>query len=143
MKAAIDAAIALIGGWRAALFLALAIAFGIAAGVTGFRLKLSEAHVGKLEAEAVNWKDANDANRFTIETLTERINGMVEERRLQRDAQQAAILAGLEREARITQELGKTRQELKDAYRRSPTARAWGSAGVDADVARRLPGMPD
>lgn len=143
MKPTIDVALALVGGVRAAIFLALLVVVGVVALVTGVRLDLAKARIATLEEAAKNWREANQANVYTIDALSQRIDGMVEARRLQREAQQAAIMAGLEREARITKELGKTRQELQDAYRRSPTAHAWGNAGVDADVARRLPGLPD
>lgn len=94
----------------------------------------------KLKLDIAAYQDAQTVNLSNIDNLKERIDAMVESRRLEANAMAEAVAASEAATAAANAKLAATTEELNNVYAKYPTARAWGNTGVDARVADRLPG---
>lgn len=133
----------IIGGVRAAIFLAFALALAVVNGVQAVRLKAVKAQASELKASVATYEAVNKANVSAIEAMQERIKRMVDERRAEAAAAADAVAAAQASENKAKAKLAKRERELKDIYENNPNAAAWGNTGVDADVLRRLPSGSD
>lgn len=125
---------------------------GIAAGVLAvvalvgyqsWRIRDLKQQRAVLEAREDTWRQAQSTNLNTIRELREALQRIADERRIDERKAREAVAAAQSEAENIQKRLDAARGELDNVYAKFPRARAWGAVGVDADVARRLPGGAD
>ena len=134
-----------LGGWRAAIFLALAVAFGATVMVQSHRLEAAQATIVERDTEISGFKTAIDTYQGAQETNL----GTIKELRAANEAwataadartnraNQAVAAIAAERDA-LAVELDKSRRARRDIYENDPTAAAWGRARVPDRVVAGL-----
>lgn len=131
-------ALNLIGGVRAAIFLALAVALGATAGVQSARLSSRTAERDTLIAQAATWRQANASNVQAIDDLKKANQAWSSiARDTQTKAAQAVAAAASERDA-LAKEYDERRRARSELYRDNQDAAAWGRTAVPAGVADLL-----
>lgn len=121
---------------------ALVLAIAGAAAVA-WRIDSLKDRVAVLEAQAETWRQAQDTNMNTIAVLKAANKRIIDAQRADKAEGERAVAAAAARQKTIEQERDRALGELERVYAKSPQARAWAATGVDADVARRLPGGTD
>lgn len=130
----------IIGGVRAAIFAAFALALAVLSGVQTWRLHTVQVTVAELKEKNTAFESAQTANLSAIDALKARIETMVKERQVEQKRSALAVAAVMIEMQNAQLTADKRKRELESIYARNPNAAAWGAAGVDADVLRQLPG---
>lgn len=105
-----------------------------------YRIGTLKSDLTLANAAVQGYQHAQQTNLSTITDLQHRLQAMADGIKADQDAARAEADQAEAHAAAAEKELEHTRGELKNVYARSANARAWGNAGVDADVAARLPG---
>lgn len=135
---AIKAGLALVGGVRAAIFLALSVAFGATAVVQSIRLDSAQADRDKWQAAANTSLEANRTNQQTIADLQE-ANRRWAALLATRAEDSAAAVAAVERERdALADEVKRRRAERETLYGKDQSAAEWGRTRVPDSVLREL-----
>lgn len=132
------AALALIGGVRAAIFLGLALAALVAVGIQTHRLSERTEERDLLQAQAALWEQANRDNVQAIADLKAANTNWADAARAGADKARAAADRLADERARHAQELEEARRERGTIYANDPNAAAWGRARVPARIADQL-----
>jgi ABC-type transporter Mla subunit MlaD len=111
----------------------------VLAGVFGFMWNLESARLDACQARGQQWADAQAKNRQTIDGLIDKLKEVTARHAANKKAAATAADRVAAQAAEDAKELAATKKELEGVYARLPHARAWGRAGVDRDVADRLP----
>jgi len=136
-----------LGGWRATIFLALAVALGATVMVQSHRLEAAQAEIVERDTEISGFKaaiatyqGAQTTNLATIKELraANEAWATAADARTNR-ANQAIAAVAAERDA-LAAELDESRRARKGIYENDPTAAAWGRARVPDSVAGSLRG---
>jgi hypothetical protein len=130
--------ITLLGGTRAAIFAAIALAAMVAAGIQTHRLGNRTETVALLEAQALNWESANRDNVAAIadlRTANMAWSDLADQRT--KEAAAAATAAEAERD-RLQAELSQRRRERGSIYENHPDAAVWGRQRVPDRIADQL-----
>lgn len=134
----LSAVIALLGGVRAAVFAAIALAMLVVSGVQTWRVDAKAGRIALLEAQALNWEQANRDNLQAIADLRKANQawaGVADARKKQ--AAKAVETVAAERDA-LAAELQKRRHDRGIIYRENPDAAAWGRMPVPSRIADQL-----
>ena len=134
-----NALIKLLGGVRGTIFFAAAVALAILVAVQVARINNLRGANKLLRDAVAGYAQAQQINLDNIGDLKERIDRMVEERRLDAEAASRATAELARKEQAAQAALARKQEELDNVYARNPQARAWGNTGVDAAVLDRLP----
>lgn len=132
------ALIGLLGGVRATVFAAIALILLVVLGVQTWRASEKQERVDLLEAQALNWEQANRDNLQAIADLRKANQawaGVADARKKQ--AAKAVETVAAERDA-LAAELQKRRHDRGIIYRENPDAAAWGRMPVPSRVADQL-----
>lgn len=129
-----------LGGIRGTIFAGIALAALIAAGIQTHRLGNAQDENKLLTGAVTGYQQAQEVNLGTIGNLQARLEAMVRQRALDQEAANRAVAAAIAANDATARQLANTTKELNDVYARIPSARAWGSVGVDASVLDKLPG---
>lgn len=132
------AIIEMLGGVRATVFAGIAAALLVAVGVQTWRVGGKSDKIQLLEAQAVNWAQANKDNVKAIHNLrmaNAAWAGLAESRRKRAD--DAVAAADAERD-RLSAELNERRRDRGIIYERNPDAAVWGRGRVPPAVADQL-----
>lgn len=134
---------ALFGGVRGTIAVGVGLVALLAAGAFFGLWRYEGAKLDACQAEGRQWKSAQDTNLQTIDGLIDKLND-VSRRHAANDKAAADAASRVAADAaQNAKELAATQEELEGVYARLPHARAWGRAGVDRDVADRLPAGTD
>lgn len=134
----LKALIALLGGVRATVFLAVAVLLLAAFGVQTVRLDHRTGERDKLQADSVLWQQANRDNVKAIADLSAANAAWADAARAgQARAEAAAQKIAQEREQHA-RELEEARNERGVIYATDPNAAAWGRTRVPARIADQL-----
>ena len=134
-----------LGGWRATIFLALAVALGATVMVQSHRLEAAQAEIVERDTEISGFKTAIDTYQGAQETNLATIKELraaneawatAADARTNR-ANQAIAAVAAERDA-LAAELDESRRARKGIYENDPNAAAWGRARVPDRVAAGL-----
>lgn len=129
----------LFGGVRGTVFAACAavllVVAGVATGVAVWRGNTIE----RLQAEAREWKGAQDTNLKTIADLKTRNYDLVKAWTWDQGQAREAAERAADANKKTNEQLAATQAKLGEIYARNPSARAWGAAAVDPAIADRLP----
>jgi len=129
----------LFGGIRGTVFAVLASISLAGVLVLGALYKLQGARLDSCTAKAGNYQATQDANGRTIDGLRANLSAAIKRNEADQKRAEEAGTAAEKRRNAIQAELAETQEALAHAYAKSPTARAWGTVGVDRDIADRLP----
>lgn len=129
-----------LGGVRGTIFFSAALLALIALGIQSHRLGNAQDENKLLAGAVTGYEQAQQVNLGTIGTLQGKIEAMVLQRKLDREAANQAVAAAIAANEATAAQLATTTRELNDVYARIPSARAWGAVGVDASVLDKLPG---
>jgi type IV secretory pathway TrbL component len=128
----------ILGGWRAAIFFAIAVAFGATLAVQSARLSSRTAERDTLQAQAATWQQANASNVQAIDDLKRanaRWSSLAKDGQTQ--AAKAVAAVASERDA-LAKELDNSRRARSELYRENPDAAAWGRTAVPDSLSRQL-----
>lgn len=129
-----------LGGVRGTIFFTVAALALIGLFVQSVRLGNAQDENKLLAGAVTGYEQAQKVNLGTIGTLQGKIEAMVLQRKLDKDAANRAVSAAIAANDATARELANTTRELNDVYAKIPSARAWGAVGVDASVLDKLPG---
>lgn len=134
--------IAFVGGYRAAVFLCVALVAILAFGVQSWRLDRAQGKAGSCAVDVANFGRTQAGNLATITDLQQRLAVDATKRKIEADASLAAINSLIAEVARVDAARDTLNVQLEKLYAQDQGARGWGTAGVDAGVLARLPDKP-
>lgn len=129
----------LIGGVRAAVFLALLLIVATVAGAQTWRLHSAEAREAKLAGAAATYQAAQATNLSAIEALRQRLSDLAAARALERRQQADAVARADQRAHELQRALAARTKALEALYAKDPDAARWGAPAVPLGVLRQLP----
>lgn len=116
---------------------AVALLFG---GVQSYRLKSEQAESIACRADAVNFVATQKGNLAEISNLLKRLADLANARKAEADASAKAVTEAEKLARAADKRNDRLASELAALYARDAGAQTWGSSGVDAGVAAKLPG---
>lgn len=136
----VGVAIAMIGGLRATVFLVLLVAALIALAFCAWRHNSEQASNATLRAQVAAFQSTQQSNLDTITRLQREARVSAERRKLEEQANAAAV-RGLTEQLLDTEEANRRQQQrIAALMAEDKDASRWGETGVDAGVAALLPG---
>ncbi len=103
-------------------------------------VKVAKSENVACQADRQNFAATQTANLATVDDLTHRLAVLAEARKVEQGAAAKAIASADQQATQADQKAQTLTDQLAALYAKDGHARAWGSAGVDAGVAARLPG---
>lgn len=136
----VGAAIALVGGKRAVVWLAWALLATLCLGVQSCRLSNEKVAGTACNTDRANFANVQTGHLETIGNLQNRIAVEAEKRRVEALAHTEALRLADEKALRADAARDLLTLELERLYAQDEGARAWGDIGVDRGVLDKLPG---
>lgn len=119
----------------------LLLVTGVLAGVQSYRLKSEQADSAACKADRSNFAATQTGNLQKIEELSHRLAVLAEARKVEAQAAAKAISEVNKQATAADARSDALARQLDALYAQDAGAQAWGSTGVDAGVAAKLPGV--